>query len=128
MIPHFLANNNVIGRFLFNEKIYRQIYDAHEFSFVTHNRWFLTTSWNANFKSWISNLSFISDMSMILCWLLLSPFLTIYMNKFNSFHPRLKFTIEIGGDVINFLDVTLIKRDGKLIFNWYQNQHFQANS
>jgi len=37
--------------------------------------------------------------------------------KFNSFH-RLKFTIEIDGDVINFLVFILIKRDGKLIFNW----------
>jgi len=36
---------------------------------------------------------------------------------FNSFHLRLKFNMEIGGDVLNFLDLTLIKKDGRLIFN-----------
>jgi len=39
------------------------------------------------------------------------------LKKFNSFHPRFKFIIEIDGDVINFIDLTLIKRDGKLMFN-----------
>jgi len=27
------------------------------------------------------------------------------LNKFNAFHPRLKFTIEIGGTSLNFLEV-----------------------
>jgi len=35
---------------------------------------------------------------------------TSYLNNllltFNSFHPRLKFTMEIGGDVLNFLSLT----------------------
>ncbi|KYQ48502.1 hypothetical protein ALC60_12450 [Trachymyrmex zeteki] len=30
-------------------------------------------------------------------------------NMFNNYHPRLRFTLEEGGDRLNFLDVTLIK-------------------
>jgi len=49
------------------------------------------------------------------------------LHKFNSFHPRLRFTMEVGGDMLNFLDLTLIKRDGVLIFNWYHtNLLFQV--
>ena len=29
------------------------------------------------------------------------------LEQFNLFHPRLQFTSEIGGDEINFLDVTI---------------------
>jgi len=36
---------------------------------------------------------------------------------FNSFHPRLKFTMEIGDNTLNFLDLLLIKKDDFLIFN-----------
>jgi len=32
------------------------------------------------------------------------------LRKFNSFHSRLKFIIEIGGEVLNFLELTLINR------------------
>jgi len=46
--------------------------------------------------------------------------------SFNSFHPRLKFTLEIGGDVLNFLDLTLIKKEGRLIFNWYRKPTFSG--
>jgi len=46
------------------------------------------------------------------------------VDKFNEHHPRLqfpvyKFTLEIGGDRINFLDRTIIKNNNKLIFDWY---------
>jgi len=59
---------------------------------------------------------------------LVAPFSSLndLLDQFNSFHPRLKFIIEIGGDVINFLDLTLIKRNGKLIFNWYQKPMFSG--
>jgi len=40
------------------------------------------------------------------------------LNKFNAFHPRLKFTIEIGGTSLNFLEVSIINRNGQLIFDW----------
>jgi len=32
--------------------------------------------------------------------------------------------MEIDGDVLNFLDLTLIKKDGRLIFNWYRKPTF----
>ncbi|KYN09170.1 hypothetical protein ALC57_18725 [Trachymyrmex cornetzi] len=42
------------------------------------------------------------------------------LQAFNSFHPRLQFTIEIGGDKLEFLDVTIFKLNSKLIFDWYR--------
>jgi hypothetical protein len=45
---------------------------------------------------------------------------------FNSFHPRLQFTIEIGGDTINFLDNTIIKRNNVLEFDWYHKPTFSG--
>jgi len=31
----------------------------------------------------------------------------LLLEQFNLFHPRLQFTSEVGGDKINFLDVTI---------------------
>jgi hypothetical protein len=45
---------------------------------------------------------------------------------FNSFHPRLQFTIEIGGDIINFLDITIIKKNNGLEFDWYHKPTFSG--
>jgi len=39
------------------------------------------------------------------------------VNTFNSFHPRLQFTLEVGGDKLNFLDVTIVKLNGNLEFD-----------
>jgi len=39
---------------------------------------------------------------------------SIIFNIFNSQHPRLQFTMEVGDDRLNFLDVTVI-RDNELI-------------
>lgn len=44
------------------------------------------------------------------------------VNKLNSFHPKVQFTVEIedeGTKSINFLDTTVFNRDGKLITRWY---------
>jgi len=39
------------------------------------------------------------------------------LNIFNSFHDRLKFTMEVGGgDRINFQDTTLIVSNGRIMF------------
>jgi len=45
-----------------------------------------------------------------------------YLISNNSFHHRLKFTMEVGeeGDYLNFLDLTIIKKDNSLIFNWFR--------
>jgi len=55
-----------------------------------------------------------------------SPCLLDILNKFNSFHSRLSFTMEIGGDRLNFLDLTLLKEKGSLISNWYQKPTFSG--
>jgi len=39
-----------------------------------------------------------------------------FLNMFNSYHPRLNFTMERGSNSLNFLDVTLIKKDTYLIY------------
>jgi len=44
---------------------------------------------------------------------------------FNSFHPRLQFTIEIGGN-LNFLDVTNIKNNNVLEFDFYIKPTFSG--
>jgi len=41
-----------------------------------------------------------------------------FLNTFNSLHPRLQFTLEIGGNKLNFLAVTLINNKRKLEFDW----------
>jgi len=48
------------------------------------------------------------------------------LHTFNSFHPRLSFTMEVGGNTLNFLDVSLLKRDGYLIFDWFQKPTFSG--
>jgi len=48
--------------------------------------------------------------------------------KFNSFHHRLRFTMEIDGegDRLNFLDLTIIKQDNTLIFDWFRKPTFSG--
>ena len=38
-------------------------------------------------------------------------------NCFNSFHPRPQFTMKRSGDILNFLDVTISKKENSLIFD-----------
>ena len=37
--------------------------------------------------------------------------------KFNSYYPRRQFTMDIGGDSLNFLDICLMRKDETLTFN-----------
>jgi len=48
------------------------------------------------------------------------------VNTFNSFHPRLQFTLEVGGDSLNFLDVTIVKLNGDLEFDWFHKPTFSG--
>jgi len=48
------------------------------------------------------------------------------LHTFNSFHPRLRFTMEVGGNSLNFLDLSLIKSEGYLIFDWFQKPTFSG--
>jgi len=56
------------------------------------------------------------------------PQLNSLLDKFNSFHHRLKFTIEMEpeGDKLNFLDITIIKQNNTLIFDWFRKPTFSG--
>ncbi|CAB0035040.1 unnamed protein product [Trichogramma brassicae] len=48
-------------------------------------------------------------------------FISSVVNVFNSYHPSLKFTFEQENrGHINFLDMTLINRNGRVCTNWYR--------
>jgi len=48
------------------------------------------------------------------------------LNNFNSFHHRFQFTMEIRGDKLDFLDVTIIKNDNKLELDWFHKSTFSG--
>ncbi|XP_018313144.1 uncharacterized protein [Mycetomoellerius zeteki] len=48
------------------------------------------------------------------------------LDIFNSQHPRFKFTMEVGGDRLNFLDVTVIRDDELTEFDWYHKPTFSV--
>jgi len=48
------------------------------------------------------------------------------LNIFNSFHPRLQFTMEIGGKRLDFLDVTIINNNDKIEFDWFHKSTFSG--
>ncbi|XP_070170887.1 uncharacterized protein [Polyergus mexicanus] len=49
------------------------------------------------------------------------------LNTFNSFHPRLQFTMEEGVDNrLNFLDITIIIKDSLIEFDWYHKPTFSG--
>jgi len=62
----------------------------------------------------------------------LCPFQFIFVcwvypdSKFNSFHSRLKFTMEVGDSQLNFLVLTVIIRNSFMIFDWYQKPTFSG--
>ena len=49
----------------------------------------------------------------------------VLLEQFNSFHPRLQFTVERGGDIINFLDIT-VSNNNRSIFDWYRKPMFSG--
>jgi len=49
------------------------------------------------------------------------------LNIFNSSHPRIQFTLEVGeNDKLNFLDITLILDGSCLMFDWYHKPTFSG--
>jgi len=48
------------------------------------------------------------------------------VDEFNFLHQRLKFTIELGGKKLNFLDTTVIKNGNKLEFDWFHKPTFSG--
>jgi len=55
-----------------------------------------------------------------------TPCIDFVFNKFNSIHPRLQFTIEIGKSSINFLDTTIIIKNNRIVFNWFHKPTFSG--
>jgi len=53
---------------------------------------------------------------------------TELLDTFNSFHPRLKFTIEIGGNKLDFLDVTVYNENNLLEFDIYRKPTFSGRT
>lgn len=51
----------------------------------------------------------------------------LILSTFNSFHNRMQFTIEIGGNSINFLDTTIIRNNNPLPLTGITNPLFQAD-
>jgi len=45
---------------------------------------------------------------------------------FNSIHPSLQFTSEIGRKTINFLDTTIMIRNNRILFDWFHKSIFSA--
>jgi len=43
--------------------------------------------------------------------------LDVILLEFNSFHTRFKFTMEVGGKELNFLELKIINKDGEMIFD-----------
>ena len=48
------------------------------------------------------------------------------VKQFNSFHPRLQFTSEFGGDEISFLDVTISIIGNGFGVDWYRKPTFSG--
>ncbi|KYN43248.1 hypothetical protein ALC56_02311 [Trachymyrmex septentrionalis] len=56
-----------------------------------------------------------------ICTAVSSSKIDILLQQFNSFYPQLQFTTEIGGEKINFLDITISINKNHFIFisyNW----------
>ncbi|XP_071639780.1 uncharacterized protein [Temnothorax longispinosus] len=52
---------------------------------------------------------------------------TYTLEIFNSFHPRLQFTMEVSvDDRLNFLEVTIIRSKNFLIFDWFHKSTFSG--
>jgi len=48
-----------------------------------------------------------------------------YLNKFNSYHYRLKFTLETEiNHRLGFLDITLIIKNSRIITDWFHKNTF----
>jgi len=114
--------------FIFNERIYKQTFGAPMGSPLSP---IIADLALRNLESHIlKNLSFkpafyiryVDDIALLVPHVSLNELL----RNFNSFHPRLKFTLENGGTSLNFLELTMINRDGKLIFDWFHKPTYSG--
>lgn len=56
----------------------------------------------------------------------LPSYIDMLLNRFNTIHSRLKFTIEVGGNKINFLDTTILIYNKKIKFDWFHKPTFSG--
>ena len=63
---------------------------------------------------------YIDDIFMI--WQPGEDELKTFLEKLNNFHPSIKFTCEYSREKVNYLDVQVIVREGKLITDLYVKQ------
>lgn len=63
---------------------------------------------------------YVDDIAMTISSTIVNDILI----NFNSFHPKLQFTIEIGNDTLNFLDVTISEKGNGIVFNWFHQPTF----
>ena len=63
---------------------------------------------------------YIDDIFMI--WQHGEDELKTFLEKLNNFHPSIKFTCEYSREKVNYLDVQVIVREGKLITDLYVKQ------
>lgn len=70
----------------------------------------------------------------IICvWDGTEPDLSRFFNEMNAYHPSMEFTLEIGGDQIHFLDLTLHFKEfdsqqKTTVFNIYRKETFTGDS
>lgn len=58
-----------------------------------------------------------------LLFIIRASFVDIFLNIMNDFNPLLKFTFELPvNNSIPYLDMLIIKKDNKIITNWYQKE------
>jgi len=65
---------------------------------------------------------YVDDIAMTI----LPSSVTEILRVFNGYHPRLQFTVEMGGDFLNFLDVIIIKNNNSIEFDWYHKPTFSG--
>jgi len=67
---------------------------------------------------------YVDDIAMAIS----ADSLELTLKIFNGLHRRLQFTAEIGGEMLNFLDLTIIKNknNNHLEFNWYHKPTFSG--
>jgi len=70
-------------------------------------------------RSWVYNLPFYFRYVDDIVTAVPSNRIQDILNMFNLFHPRLQFTIEVEGNKLNFLDVTITKNKNNFEFDWF---------
>jgi len=114
--------------FLFNNKYYKQTYEYPMSSLLSPMIADLVLQ-SLELQT-INKLSFVPIFYFRYVDYIALAAPTSYLNNlfltFNSFYPKFNFTMEIGGDVLNFFRSHINKKNSRLIFNWYRKPTFSS--